>query len=187
MIGDILNAILAECQAFLSDSTGNPSGGGTVILKTDFRNDHERTYSMPLILLDMIDGSDSRQFIGGGSALEWNFAFNSYNIAPDAYAGDVNLEGYSADLLDVIDRIRQHFSFGQWLTEQMIGIVDNYGFRFTFGGINRADALEGDGVVMGWRLHFESMAIDNTTNFVVPSSSGLEQVIQVGGVEVVNE
>jgi hypothetical protein len=183
MIGDILNAILGECRAFLSDAD-NPADIGTVILKTDFHSAKMATYSMPLILLDMIDGSESRQFIGGGTSMDWAFAFNSYNTAPDAYADDVDMGGYSADLLDVIDRIREHFSFAVWLTPAMTEIEDTYGFKFTLGGINRADHLDGDGMVMGYRLLFESMSIDQVTNLVVPSTQALDTVTQVGGIGV---
>jgi hypothetical protein len=188
MIGDILNAILGECRAFLADTnTDNPADIGTVILKTDFKSDKLATYSMPLLLLDMLDGPESRQFLGGGTSMDWVFALNSYNHSPDAYADDAINTGYSADLLDIIDDIREHFSFGVWITEAMTGIEDNYGFRFTMGGIHKADLLQGDGVVMGWRIVFDSMAVDQVTDLVEPSTEALSNVVQVGSIQVSEE
>lgn len=183
MIGDILKAILTECRVFLSDAEG---GGfiGTVILKSEYSAKNLPTYSMPLLLLDMTDGSDSRAFIGGGESMDWSFAFNSYNYNADAYADDALAGGYSEDLLDVIDLIRQHFSFKSWLTPGMTEINSNYGFVFTFGGIAKADHIDDSGIIMGWRVMFESMAIDEVTEWVEPSTEVLEEVTQVGDTEV---
>lgn len=186
MIGDILNAILQECREFLSDAD---DGGfvGTVILKTEYSTANIPTYSMPLLLLDMTEGSESRAFIGGAESMDWSFAFNSYNHNPDGYTDDALAGGYSADLLDVIDLIRQHFSFKSWLTPGMTDIEHNYGFVFTFGGITKADVIDGSGLIQGWRVMFESMSIDEVTEWVEPSESVLEEVTQVGDIEVNEE
>jgi hypothetical protein len=186
MIGDIINAVLGECIAAIQipDDSGVI---GTAILNTDYSSDKLRSYSMPLILLDMMDGPESRQFLSGGTSIDWAFSLNTYNQAPAAYGDDVPNDGYSASLLDLIDEIRQHFSLRMWLTPAMTEIETNYGFKFTFGGISRADKLEGDGLIMGWRLVFESMAIDVVTNWTEPSEYGLEIVNQFGNVQVNNE
>ena len=172
MIGAILNAVIVECRELLKDS------GGTVILKTDYRATKLTTYSMPLLLLDLVEAPDSGQYPGGVTRVEWMFALNSYNYEPDSYTDDTS--GYSTSLLDVIDTIRQHFSLGIWLTQGMTDILNNYCFKFTLSGIVPADALDQDGLIMGYRIVFDSIAIDTDTSFVQMSESDLEHVVQQG-------
>jgi hypothetical protein len=172
MIGAILDAVLKECRELFKDT------GGTVILKTDYKSTNLINYSMPLLLLDLVDGADTGQYHGGTTRTDWMFAFNSYNYEPDSYTDDTS--GYSTGLLDVIDQIRQHFSIGIWLTQGMTDILNNYCFKYTLSGIVPADALDQDGLVMGYRIVFDSIAIDNSTNSVQMSESVLEHVHQMG-------
>lgn len=172
MIGEILDAVLKECRAFL-DSTG-----ATVILKTDFKADNIATYGMPLLLLEIPDGVDTGMYMAGVTHADWLFSFNSYNYEPDAYNDDTS--GYSTGLLDIIDNIRRHFSYEVWLTQEMNNIRSNYGFRYTLSGISPADVLQQEGIVMGYKLVFDSIAIDLATAAVADSSVVLEHVVQLG-------
>jgi hypothetical protein len=172
MIGEILDAVLKECRAF---TTGR---GATVILKTDFKAANLATYGMPLLLLDVPDGVETGMYHGGVTHADWFFAFNSYNYEPDAYADDTS--GYSTGLLDIIDEIRRHFSFEVWLTAGMNDIRTKYGFRYSLTGIMPADALEGDGLVIGYKIGFDSLSIDMETAAVRDSSAVLENVVQQG-------
>lgn len=172
MIGEILDAVIKECTALLEGT------GATVILKTDFKSNSIATYGMPLLLLDIPDGTDTGMWHGGATHADWLFALNSYNYEPDAYGDDKS--GYSTGLLDVIDEIRRHFSFEVWETQDMIDVCIKYGFRYSLSGILPADALEGDGLVMGYKIVFDSIAIDLTTAAVADSSAVLEHVTQQG-------
>ena len=175
MLGDILNAVMQECRALLSDT------GGTVILKTDYKASNLPTYSMPLLLVDLLEAPDSMQYPGGITRVDWNFALNSYNYMPDSMADD--LSGYSMKLLDIIDNIRQHFSIGNWLnttqSPTMTDILNNYCFKFTLSGINSADALDQDGLIMGYKIVFDSVGLDNSTSIVQDSTSPLSTVDQI--------
>lgn len=172
MIGQILDAVIKECRQLL-DGTG-----ATVILKTDFRTNNLATYGMPLLILDIPDGTDSGMYIAGATHADWLFCLNSYNYEPDAYADDNS--GYSTDLLNIIDEIRRHFSFEVWLTPGMNDVRSNYGFRFSLSGISPGDALDGDGLVMGYKIVFDSISIDVSTVAVSESSAILEHVVQQG-------
>jgi hypothetical protein len=172
MIGEILDAVLKECRAFLANK------GATVILKTDFKTTNIPTYGMPLLLLDVPDGTETGMYTGGVTHADWLFSFNSYNYEPDAYTDDTS--GYSTGLLDIIDEIRRHFSFEVWLTAEMAAILTKYGFRYTLSGMLPADALEGDGLIMGYKIVFDSIAIDVSTAAVADSTAVLETVVQQG-------
>jgi len=174
MIGDILNAVMQECKALLVDE------GGTIMLKTDYKTSNLPSYTMPLLLVDLLDAPDSLQYPGGLTRVDWNFAMNSYNYAPDPKADDPT--GYSMQLLDIIDKIRSHFSKGIWLnttSPTMIDILNNYCFKFTLSGITSADALDQDGLIMGYKIIFDSVGVDDGTSSEVDSTAPLETVDQI--------
>ena len=172
MINDILNAVMQECRAFLTDK------GGSVILKTDYKASNLPTYTMPLILTDLLDASEAFQYPGGRTQLSWMFALNSYANMLDATIDDNS--GNSINLLQVIDDIRRHFSIGNWITEGMGNVLNNYCFKFTLSSISPADALNEDGLVMGYKIIFDSVALDTVTDVVQDSVSVVEVVEQVG-------
>lgn len=174
MIGEILKAVSDEAMAWMQANTQ----GGTVLIETDFLNNDSVGDIMPLVLLDMADGVDTSQWLGGATRTDWTFGMNSYAYMPNTYMSDAT--DYSSSLLNVIDGIRRHFSVRQWLTPGMTDIEDTYGFRFTLGGVNPAKALQKDGLKMGWNIMFESVAIDSLTDSVQPSASVLEYITQTG-------
>jgi hypothetical protein len=216
MIGEILDSVLKECQALLS------STGATVILKTNFLPKKTPDNNGNFILLGLDAAPDTTQYPGGLTRCDWKWDFGSYNWEPDAYGDDQS--GFSTDLLNFIDRIRQHFSLGalgkgvampgdtlkigviyqvingtivydgnpltagtffvcvaeainftstnngyvvgtSWLTQAMVTIFNNYGFQFTLTGITAADALDQDGLIMGFKIGFDSTAFDQVTQF----------------------
>lgn len=184
MIGEILEAVRQEALAFMKANAdpitgdGATSGAGTVIVETDFNDAKRESYSMPLIVLDMVDGHETSQWLGGATRVDWMFGFNSYHYMPDSNIDDES--GYSPGLLNIIDKIRSHFStgltLGKWLTQGMPDIFNNYCFKFTLMGVTRAKPLRSDGLVMGWRLGFDSIAIDSSTISTAPSSQPLQKV-----------
>lgn len=64
-----------------------------------------------------------------------------------------------------------------WLTQGMVTIFNDYGFQFTLGGILNADPVDQDGIIMGFKIVFESTALDNDTLFT--GEAPLVQVNQV--------
>lgn len=182
MTGEILKAVSEETKAFLQKSNDG-NFPGTVILETDFKSDQMASYGMPLVILDMMDAPDMSQYIGGSTRADWIFGMNSYNYQPDGYLDDGT--DYSANLLNIIDDIRRHFSNRFWIRDAraddstpmtMPDIEEVYGFKFTLSGLTRANALERDGMVMGWRIVFDSLSIDEETDNVYPSPEPMEGV-----------
>ena len=167
MINEILQAVIDECNAFQPSST--------IIFKTDFKNDNLPTYSMPLILIDLVDAPDSGQSIGGATIMEWLFSLNSYNYMPNAENSIDN--GYSTDLIKVVDDIRRYFTVGVWQTAEMTNIENNYGFKFSLSGIMAADQIDADGLVLGYKINFISISIDMDT-FDMPQSISAVTVIE---------
>lgn len=175
MIGDILNAIMQECRALLGEKKG------TVILKTDYKPAEKGSYNMPLLIVDLIDAPDAFQLIGGSTRMDWNIAMNSYAYMPDPTIDDTT--GDARNLLNVIDEIRQHFSIKNWLntsiTPTMNDVLNNYCFKYTLSGIQTADALDEDGLVMGYKIIFDSVGIDTTTSLSEDSTQVLNTVQQI--------
>lgn len=52
-----------------------------------------------------------------------------------------------------------------WLTQAMVTIFNTYGFQFTLTGITAADAIDQDGLIMGFKIAFDSTAFDQVTQF----------------------
>jgi hypothetical protein len=171
MIGDILNAVSQECKQFLGDS------GGTIILKTDYSPKKIESYTMPLLIIEMLPASDAYQYIGGASRVDWMFKLNSYNYMTDGMIDDDS--GYSRDLLQVIDDIRQHFSKGIYISSLMTDILNNYCFKFTLSNVQNADPLDGDGLNIGYAIVFDSCAIDTATSSIQESTQVLTTVTQI--------
>lgn len=66
-----------------------------------------------------------------------------------------------------------------WLTYGMWQLLVDYGFRFTLGSLHAADALEGDGLVMGYGVVFETISFDRVTGNTQPSNGGITTINQV--------
>lgn len=186
MTGEILKAVSEETKAFLQQSNqGNFPG--TVILETDFKSDQMASYAMPLVILDMQDAPETSQYLGGVTRVDWIFGMNSYNYQPDGYLDDAT--DYSANLLNIIDEIRRHFSLHMWIRAAretdadpmtMPDVEETYGFKFTLSGLTRANPLEKDGLVMGWRIMFDSLSVDEETDSIYPSPQPMEGADPVG-------
>lgn len=183
MIGDILNAILQEIKAFLLQQ--NENFVGTVILETDYRSDRVETYPMPLVILDMMDAPEASQYIGGVTRMDWVFGLNSYHYEPDGYVETG--ESSAPKLLDIIDKIRQHFVLGFWVVparsddSQPMAMDDlkaNYAFKFTLSGLVRAPQLDESGLIMGWRITLDSVSVDDGTDWILFNQGPLEHVVQ---------
>lgn len=184
MINDILKAVLDEALTFLQKANDGIFPG-TLILETDYKSEQLESYAMPLLIIDMMDSPDQSQWPGGTTRVDWVFGFNSYQYAPDSFVDDST--GYSTDLMQIIDNIRRHFSERFWLLPArtdpalpmtMPDIEANYGFKFTLSGVVRARQLDQDGLVMGWRIMFDSVAIDEETNWTRDNQGPLAHVVE---------
>ena len=183
MIGEILNAVQQECLQYVQANLMPDGTMATVIQKTNYHASKLPTYSMPFVIIDLVDAPDSQQWLGGVTKMEWNFALNVYNYYPNGYLDDAT--GTSEDLINIIDSIRQHFSQRQWITAQMPQILSDYGTRFTLSGVDKADQLESpDGLTIGFRIIFDTVSIDDATDSVIESTSNLEFVNQVGSTSI---
>jgi hypothetical protein len=175
MIAEILNAVTQECKLFLANS------GGTIILKTDYSPKKIEGYTMPLLIIEMLPASEAYQYAGGVSRVDWMFKLNSYNYMPDSMIDDDS--GYSRDLLQVIDDIRQHFSNGIWLnttvTPTMVDVLNAYCFKFTLSNVQNADPLDGEGLNMGYGIVFDSCGVDVSTSTTQESTQVLATVNQI--------
>lgn len=105
MIGRILNAILKETKAFMSET------GGQVMLKTNFTPAKMPDYLMPLVLVELDEAPESVCYLSGLTAMDWKIAFNCYNYEPDAYVDDPS-EYSTSRLYNPVDTIRDHFTLG---------------------------------------------------------------------------
>jgi hypothetical protein len=174
MIGEILNAVLGECSALLSGT------GASVILKTNFKSTKNITNQPSFILLDLTDAPESVIYPGGLTRMDWVFSFNSYSYEPDAYVDETDT-GYSTNLLNFIDLIRQHFSVlpaGEWLTSGMNDVANTYGFQYTLSGIAPADGIDEDGLIMGYKITFNSTSFDQVT-YYTPATEPLQNIQQI--------
>ncbi len=174
MLGEITQAILQEVKTLLQGT------GATVILKTQFQNKKLPDYNGNLVMMDIEAAPDSVQYPGGLTRMDWKWGFGSYNWELDAYVDDDT--DYSTGLLDFIDKIRVHFTanFGNlvnpgtkpyiegtgWLTQAMGDVFNIYGFQLTLTGLTTADALDQDGLVMGFKIGADSTAFDSSTKYV---------------------
>lgn len=181
MIDDILNALVAEAQAFVQSIADPSLGTGTVLLMTNFKSEQVATYGMPLIILGVPDGHDTSLYLGGLKRVEWNWYFASYHLMPDAAGNDTT--GYAASLLKIIDLITDHFSAGllqnSWLTQGMRDLRTNYCYEMTLEGLGHADDLGADGLIMGFRINFGSLAVFRGTKQSNMSTQTLQSVRQV--------
>lgn len=190
MTGAILKAVVNEVCAFLNQRKGGREPG-TCMIEDDFKKDDQRTYIMPLVLLDMMDANDASSYPGGVTRMDWSFGMNTYAYMPDVFNDDPTT--YSTELLAVIDELRRHFQNGicpgNWLVPERVSddlpmsmedITKAYGFKFTLSGLIRAKHLQMDGLIMGWRIVFDSVSVDMDTDTTPYSTEPLEGVDPVG-------
>lgn len=175
LTGDIANAIMQEVKSLMADT------GGTFILKTDYKSSNLPGYTMPLVIVDMVEAEDTYQFIGGVSRNDWMIVLSAYNLMPDMTTDDNS--GYSRNTANILDYVRRHFSIGKWLNSTVSPTLDdvlnNYNFKFVLGGMQPADALEEDGVAKGHKIVFNCVALDFETDSIQESAEVLEIVNQV--------
>lgn len=65
-----------------------------------------------------------------------------------------------------------------WLTEGMVEIFNLYGCQFTFMGINTADQIDNENLVMGYKIQFDSTSFDSKTEFT-DQSVPLQTITQI--------
>ena len=180
MTGTIVNAILSETLALLQTLPYQGQNGATVLFKTNYKAKNMGGYSMPFVLFELHNSPGLTQWMGGVTRVDWDMELSCYNFVPDAYDDDKT--SYSTDLLNFIDTIRRHFSMppnnGQWLSTNMAAIETAYGFSMTLNGLAPADQLDADGLTKGWKLTFDSMAVDAQTYYSPYSTALLTTIAQ---------
>lgn len=178
MTGQIIFAIQQECKALLAANT-YINGAGTVLLKTQFTRKNRPAIDPPLVIIDIEEGQDTMQWLGGATYVSHVVGINAYNWAPDSQTDDTT--DYSTNLTNFVDYIRRGFSTMLWLSPEMQSIQQVYGFKFSFNGIHKPEELQDDeGLFLGYRFLMESSAIDDKTLFNKPSTAVVEQVQQTG-------
>lgn len=157
MLSDFVQAITKETRTFMS------SYNGTVILDTEIKGD-DFSANFPLVILGFDSAGESGRLPGiGATRMDWDFSLRVYAFEPNAYNSDDG--GSSAQLLTVIDDIRVHFENEVWMIQEMVDLTTNYGFRCTYQGTNPAEPMTtNEGICMGYKHSFASIAIDLNTN-----------------------
>jgi hypothetical protein len=172
--GTIISAIMAELKYFLN-------GQGTYLLDTQLKS--EVNYEFPLVIFDVGNGGDSAQYPGNGlTRIDYDLTFRVYNYEPNAY--DDEDYDYSSSLMDIIDNLRTFLENETWLTNKMVDLVNNFGFKMTFQGMNKAENLQSNEVlIMGYSLSFASVAFDPGTL----ASNDIEELTgNVSGETIIN-
>jgi hypothetical protein len=151
----IVSALMSELKYLFLDREA------TIVLDTMLKDD--MSYHFPLCVLEIPEAGESARLLGNGmTRLDYNFALRVYNYEPNAYNEDD--EGYGVTLLDIIDIVRVHFENEVWKTQEMVNLTTNYGFRLTFGGIEKVEPLQDEEkMIMGYRLTFNTIALDSET------------------------
>lgn len=153
---DAINGLMRELKSYFTNIKGN------AILDTEMGEDF--TTDFPLCICELSDAPESARLPGNGvTRLDWNFSLRVHAFEPGAYNADDG--GYSASLMQIVDNLRVYFEMENWATDEMKALVTNYGFRVTSDGISKAENLSvNEGISMGYRLNFVSIAIESATN-----------------------
>lgn len=172
MVDEIIYGVQQEINALFLDT------GCTVILKADFKANSWPTYKMPLVLIDVEEGDDTMQLLGGVTMMDWSFDLSAYNYMPDITGLDPT--PYSAERTEIADKLRRHFSnFANWVTPEMIQAYTDYKVRWTLSRVGKADQLEHpDGLCKGFKFGFSTISLDYETAGSVPGP-GLNDINQV--------
>lgn len=178
MIDEIIAAMQQECKALVAALDDDVIG--QYVLRTDYKDTGDITYTFPLLVMYMADAQQSESFCGGATSMQWNFSLAVYAYDPNVYGDDDS--GYSESLTKPIDTVRRHFSppNRMWLTQVLKDVQQKYSFSLTFDGNHKAPPLKyGDGLALGYALLFGSVSIDNETDSVEYSTTTLNEVVQV--------
>ena len=178
MIDEITQAIAQEILAYLKDANSEWADA-TVIERTDFEKSDSPTVTMPLVIWDEEGGDEFGQMIGGNTLCDYNIYIDVYNHRPDVYGND--LTGGSAGSKLIADQVRRHFSnYTTWLTDEMIGVFNTYGIKWTLSAVTKAAPLShADGLVKGHRFVFATISWDlETSGSIDPGSVPLISVSQ---------
>ena len=158
MTGEIFDCFCKEIQSLFTDGT-------SVIRDTQFNVEQMPMYTVPCVVISMNDSPDEYQYIGGATAADWDFSIRSYFY--DLNGGLDNDSGYNQQAYSQLDTIRRHIASEQWVNNDMITMVETYGFKLALNGTIRQTQLQqdGGGLLPGYELNYNSVAIDtDTTN-----------------------
>lgn len=64
-----------------------------------------------------------------------------------------------------------------WLTQGMVDMFNSYGFQFTLNGISTAENIDDSGLLLGYRIDFESVSLDSAT-LLTQNNVVLEEFIE---------
>jgi len=170
ILSDIIYGLTQELRSLF-----NSFGAiGIIILDTEIKDDE--TYDLPLCIIEINDAPDSVRLPGNGlTQIDFDFTLRIYAYEPNAYIEQDG--GYSASLLEIVDKIRNYFELECWQTPEMQMLLSKYGFRLTFSGITKAEPLsQNEKLIMGYRIGFNTIAFDQGTN------SSFDENVTVGTV-----
>ena len=159
MISDLIKGLTKELKYFCGNN------GGMAVFDTNLREDI--TFSLPLIVLEVNAAKESERLPGGLTKMCFDISACVYSQAPDAYIDDDTTD--STSHLDFGDQVRNFLENEVWITQTMVDVVKNYGFRLTYSGTVKAPDLKThDSTLKGYQHNFESIGFDNaissTTN-----------------------
>ena len=151
---DIITGLLGELKYLLGSQ-------GTYLLDTQLNDDFSGNF--PLVILELGDDPGGVQLGNRTTSVEYDIYMRVYNYEPNAYDSDDG--GYATTQLDIIDKVRQYFENEVWQTNNMVNLTNNFAFRMEYQGRTKAEPLQADEtLVMGYKLHFASMAYDLGTD-----------------------
>lgn len=159
MTGIIIDAICNELQALFADT------GNTVLRDTNFKISDIPMYTMPCILVGIASTNEYYQCSGGATRGDWDMDIKAFFYDFNANLG--NDDGYSTSDYDIVETINKHFAKQSYLSQKMIDAVNNYSLKMTINGTVRNDELEYQGgVIPGYTITYNTVAIDQATNWV---------------------
>lgn len=174
MIKEIIDAFCGEMQALFADAPGT-----SVLRDTQFDGPQTPSHSLPLVILGLADSPDVKQLSGGCTQAEWNWEIRAYFIDSNAELSPD--QAFSTGDYSIIETITNHFNFQNWLTADFRALFTTYSFKLTYQDTSKAAELIKDdgGIVPGFQILYNSIAIDTRTSFSVYSAETLQKVDQV--------
>lgn len=166
-----MNSYNREPDAMGDDETGYSTGLMKVVdvPRRHFSKGNNGAFILPA---DMLIVGKKYMVLGGADTDTVIYDSITYNVG-DNFTAVIGQTSYTTPGTG-------YLVTGGWLTVGMWNILNKYGLRFTLSGITTADALEGDGLVMGYRVGFDSISFDQDTSNIAQSSVPLTALTNVG-------
>ena len=156
---DLIAGLMNELKSYFTGISG------MAIYDTDLQDDI--TAIFPLCVLEVNEAPESARLPGNGlTRMDYSISLRVYAYEPNAY--NANDGDYSTGLLQIIDDLRVYFQNEVYQTTQMQALSTNYGFRLTYKGTSKAEAIQiAEKICKGFTLNFETIGFDSATRATV--------------------